>query len=124
MAKFHRCNNGIGWLEITRNELVGYSGNTNPICDQCLVKLKDNSHVVLIPLLNEAFCPDCGQAVLKRMKSYPEDKPIAERREKFWLDYFGIKGDRPAAPGTASSKSIYGQSINPNSSCQDGEGLS
>jgi predicted amidophosphoribosyltransferase len=91
MAKFFRHSNGIGWLKITWLELAKYSGNMMPICDECLKDLIGFSNVVLIPILNEAYCPECGKKVLERTKSYPEDKPIEERREKFWLNYFGIK---------------------------------
>ena len=27
-----------------------------------------------------------------RMQNYEEDRPIAARREQFWLEYFGIEG--------------------------------
>lgn len=111
MANFHRHNNGIGWFEITWLELVEYSHNGLPICDECLKDLVGMSNIVLIPLLNEAYCPDCGKAVLGRMKNYAEDRAIAHRREQFWLDYFGIKGDRPAATGTASPKVSVASSL-------------
>ena len=48
--------------------------------------------IVLIPLLNQAYCPECGKTVLARMQNYEEDRPIAARREQFWLEYFGIEG--------------------------------
>lgn len=91
MAKFSRHKNGIGWLKITWLELAKYSGNMMPICGDCLKDLVGYSNVVLIPILNEAYCPECGKAVLDRMHNYPEDRPIAERREQFYLNYFGIK---------------------------------
>lgn len=79
-------------------------------------------YIEIIPVLNQAYCPDCGKKVLARMQNYPEDRPIAKRREEFYMNYYGIKEDRPAATGTASSNTIYGQSTNPDSNCQDTEG--
>lgn len=122
MAKFYRNKNGIGWLKITWLELVDYSENPYPVCDECLKDLIGYSNITLIPLLNQAYCPECGKKVLPRMKNYEEDRPIAKRREEFYQNYFGIKEDRPAATGTASSKTIYGQSTNHDSNCQDTEG--
>ena len=90
MAKFFRNENGIGWFEISWVELAKYSGNMNPICDECLKPL-NSYRIVLIPLLNQAYCPECGKAVLYRMRNYPEDRPIAAQHEQFWLKYFGIK---------------------------------
>lgn len=91
MAKFFRSKNDIGWLEITWRELAKYSGNRSPICDECLKELAGTNNVVLVPLLNQAYCPECGKAVVSRMHNYPVERPIAARREKFWLKYFGIK---------------------------------
>lgn len=91
MAKFSRHKNGIGWLKITWLELAKYSGNMAPICDECVKDIIGFSNIVLIPILNQAYCPECGKAVLDRMYNYPEDRPIAERREQFYLNYFGIK---------------------------------
>lgn len=91
MAKFFRHSNGIGWLKITWLELAKYSDNMAPICDECLKDLIGYSNIVLIPLLNQAHCPECGKIVLARMHNYPEDRPIAERREQFYLNYYGIK---------------------------------
>lgn len=91
MAKFYRHKNGIGWLKITWLELAGYSCNMAPICGECLKDLIGFSNIVLLPILNEAYCPECGKKVLDRIKNYSEDRPIAERREQFYLNYFGIK---------------------------------
>ena len=91
MAKFYRTENGIGWLKITWLELVEYSENSRPICDECLNSLVGVDDVALIPILNQAYCPECGKKVLGRMRRYPEDKQIEDRREQFWLDYFGFK---------------------------------
>ena len=124
MAKFYRHKNGIGWLKTTWLELAKYSDNMMPICDECLKDLIFFSNIVLIPLLNQAYCPECGKTVLAKLQNYEEDRPIAEHREEFYLNYFGIKEDRPAATGTASSKNIYGQSINPDSNSQEPKGVS
>ena len=90
MAKFFRAENGIAWLEISWFALYAYSGNATPTCDECLKSLIGIENVVLIPLLNEAFCPECGPKRVSNCKNYPEDRHIAQRREQFWLDYFGL----------------------------------
>jgi predicted amidophosphoribosyltransferase len=91
VAKLFRHSNGIGWLKITWLELAKYSGNLAPICDQCLKDIAGFPNIGLIPLLNQAYCPECGKAGLARMHNYPEDRPIAERREQFYMNYFGVK---------------------------------
>lgn len=95
MATFNRAANGIAWLKITWRELATYSGNFEPICDECLESLIDCDDVVLIPILNEAFCPECGKKVISQLKSYPEDRHIEKLREQFWLKYFGLSEDKP-----------------------------
>ncbi|MCF8017796.1 MAG: hypothetical protein K9L62_00225 [Vallitaleaceae bacterium] len=90
MAKFYRAENGISWLKITWLELAEYSSNMTPICDECLKDLIGYNDIVLIPLLNQAYCHECGKKVLKRMVNYPEDRPYAKSKELFWLDYFGL----------------------------------
>jgi len=91
MAKFNRTVTGLAWLEITWQELAAYSDNARPICDECFKSLIPHPSVVLLPILNEAYCPECGKQVLQRVKKYPEDRHIEERREKFWLNYFGLE---------------------------------
>lgn len=91
MAKFHRTENGTAWLEITCEELSGYSGMDRPICDECLRSLVGCKNIALVPILNEAFCPRCSTERLARIRRYPEDRPIEERREQFWKNYFGIR---------------------------------
>lgn len=90
MAEFNRAANGAAWLKITWLELAQYSDNPTPICDECLKSLIGCNDVVLLPILNEAYCPECGEKVLARLHRYPEDRHIEERREQFWLNYFGI----------------------------------
>ena len=90
MAKFHRAENGIGWLKITWLELAKYSEIPVPVCDECRKDLIGYANVVLIPILNQAYCPECGKKVLAHVRKYPEDRQIEERREQFWLNYFGI----------------------------------
>lgn len=91
MAKFFRANNGIAYLEITQQELSVYSDNARPICDDCLNSLIGRNDIILIPLLNEAYCPECGKNVLKRLHNYEADRPYAAKKERFWLDYFELK---------------------------------
>lgn len=91
MATFNRNEKGIAWLKITWVELLHYSGNPSPICDECLQSLAGKRDIVLLPILNEAYCSECGAKVLARLVDYPEDRPLARRREQFWLNYFGLK---------------------------------
>lgn len=91
MAEFLRNEKGIAYLKITWLDLVKYSENISPVCDECLTSLIGNNDVMLIPILNEAYCPKCGAKVLDRLNKYPEDVAIEESREQFWLKYFNIK---------------------------------
>ena len=91
MASLHRTENGTPWLEITWLELADYSNNPRPICDECLESLIGCEAVTLVPILNEAFCPKCRDARLKRLRRYPEDIPIEERRTQFYANHFGIR---------------------------------
>ncbi|MDF2984931.1 MAG: hypothetical protein K0R50_441 [Eubacterium sp.] len=93
MAEFLRKENGIGWLNITCAELINYSKNLMPRCDNCNTHFSFDDGIILVPLLNQAYCPQCGKEVLEHMVNYQEDRPCAERKEQFWLDYFGLKDD-------------------------------
>ena len=55
MGKYHRTKDGTAWLEITWLDLMAYSNNPCPICDECGKDLIGCDHIVLIPILNEAF---------------------------------------------------------------------
>ena len=91
MAKFNRAANGAAWLKITWRELALYSDNAKPICDECLKSLVGCDDVVLLPILNEAYCPVCGPERIEQLHRYPEDQAIERQREKFWLAYFNLK---------------------------------
>lgn len=91
MAEFHRTLGGTPWLKITCQELSEYSENERPICDECLKSLVGCDEIVLLPILNEAYCPECGKERLARVHRYPEDIPIEERRAQFYKDYFKIR---------------------------------
>ena len=80
MAEFHRTETGTPYLTITWLELAEYSENNRPICDECLTSLIGCNEVVLLPILNEAYCTRC-----------PGDIPIEERRAQFYKDYFKIR---------------------------------
>lgn len=90
MAKYQEAENGMPWLEISWQELAGYAGTDHPVCDECMKSLEGCEYVVLIPILNEAFCPECGEKLLAGHR-FPEDRPIEERRVDFWLNYFNIQ---------------------------------
>lgn len=91
MAEFYRTNAGTPWLKITQKELTEYSDNDRPICDECLTSLIGCDEIVLLPILNEAYCPKCGKGRLSRVHRYPEDIPFEERRAQFYKNYFKIK---------------------------------
>ena len=90
MAKYHKTKDGTAWLEITWLDLMAYSNNPCPICDECGKDLIGYDNIALIPAINEAFCPECGKAKLSVLHRYPEDRPVEERREQQWMHYFGI----------------------------------
>ena len=104
MAKYHKTKDGTAWLEITWLDLMAYSNNPCPICDECGKDLIGCDNIALIPILNEAFCPECGQERLSSLHRYPEDRPVEERREQFWTNYFGIK--ETAAPTYHSAATV------------------
>lgn len=91
MAKFYRNKIGIGYLKINFFELMVYSENSAPICDECLTSLLGNTNIILLPILNEAYCDCCGRKVLERIKDYPEDREYRKTNEEFWKRYFRIK---------------------------------
>ncbi len=88
MAKFRHSENRTPWFSITARELIEYSGNDYPICDDCMSSLLECGDIVLIPVLNEAFCPKCGQIKLAQLGRYPEDAAVEQRRTEMFLDYF------------------------------------
>lgn len=88
MAKFRHSENGTPWFSITAKELIAYSGDDYPICDDCTASLQERADIVLIPILNEAFCPKCGQNKLAHMARYSVDTDIEQRRTEFYLEYF------------------------------------
>ena len=91
MAKFYRTEKGIGYLIIGFMELIEYSHNGFPVCDNCLKDLIGYNDIMLIPYENQAYCKVCGTKRLKELIPYEEDNAIREKREQFWLDYFKIK---------------------------------
>lgn len=91
MAKFFRNKKGIGYLKINFMELMKYGNNGFPICDSCLKDLIGYSDIVLIPILNEAFCNECGKERLESVVDYPEDREIRTKIEEFYKNYWRIK---------------------------------
>ena len=91
MAKFLKSEKGIGYLEINDNELIKYSHNMEPVCDECNQSLLFCRKITLIPILNEAYCRKCGPIKLKQVVDYSEDRPIRYKREEFYKRFFNIK---------------------------------
>ncbi len=91
MAKFYRSEKGIGYLKINYDELVEYSGDKFPICDECSKDLIGSKSIILLPILNEAYCFRCGKARVNKVVDYPEDRAIRFQREEFYKGFFKIK---------------------------------
>lgn len=91
MALLRYAENGTPWFNITFRELIEYSGNAYPICDDCITSLIGCNDIVLIPILNEAYCPKCGKDKLSAIRRYAADAPAEKRRMQYYLDYFGRK---------------------------------
>jgi hypothetical protein len=97
MAKFYRNDKSIGYLIIGFMELIKYSQNGFPICDECSKDLIGYDDIILIPILNQAYCNLCGRKVLERIIDYPEDRQYRKAKEQFWLDYFKIAEEKAKA---------------------------
>lgn len=109
MATFHRSARGIGWLKITWIEHMQYFRNPHPVCDLCDRPVSGYDDIVLIPLLNQAYCPRCGNTVANRLNNYPEDRQYAREREGYYLKCFKISEEvandssTSTAPATQAS---------------------
>lgn len=90
MATLKETSNGTPYFEITADELIEYSDNLTPVCDECMSDISFEEKIILIPILNQAYCPTCAPKVLDRMKRYPEDTHIEQRRVEFYRNYFGV----------------------------------
>lgn len=91
MATFHLTPKSIGFLRVSFDELFQYSQMLPLVCDDCNKGLLPRDEIVVIPVLNQAYCEDCAEQVLGRVKDYPEDREIRLKREGFWMDFYGIK---------------------------------
>lgn len=72
-------------------DLIRYSDNGFPVCDECGKDLIGYNDIILIPILNQAYCNSCGKKVLAQIQDFEEDRPIREKREQFYKDYFKIE---------------------------------
>ena len=88
----------IGKIDYFENvdfkQIVSYSGNPNPKCDECLKNILFINDLILIPILNEVYCKKCGTEKLKQMQNwrhYRTDDEVQKRRTTFWNNYL-IKG--------------------------------
>lgn len=88
---FKRNNKGIGYLVMGTMDLIKYNQSIDPICDECLKNLHFMKDIILIPILNEAFCNKCGMERLNEIIDYPEDRMIREKRETFYKNFYGIE---------------------------------
>lgn len=80
--------NGIDYIEnVDFKQIVSYSENPNPIYGECRKNLLFLDDLILIPILNEVYCKQCGTKKLKTMKYFPEDDIVQSRRTRFWKSY-------------------------------------
>ena len=92
MAKLCKNKNGVPYFEITCWELIKATKNGFPICDGCCKDLIGFRDLILIPVLNMAFCNECGQKTLKTIQRFGEDIQIEEKRVEYYKKQFGIEG--------------------------------
>lgn len=91
MAKLYKNEkNNTDYFVISYDELVAYNHVIDSVCDECLKLLRLNKaeKIVLIPILNEAYCYKCGMEKVEWLKDYPEDRPIQEKNTNFYKDFF------------------------------------
>lgn len=82
--------NNVDYFIISYDELVKYNQIEDSVCDECLklLKLKKDEKIILIPILNEAFCYECGIKKVNWLHDYPEDRIIQEGRTNFYINFF------------------------------------
>lgn len=90
MATFHTTDRTIGYLTVSFDELFAYSKSPILVCDDCNRGLLPKEPIVVIPILNEAYCEPCATVKLPNIKDYPEDREARARREQFWCNFYGI----------------------------------
>lgn len=93
MATFLTTQRGIGYLEVSYDELMAYSQLPMPVCDDCNKGLLPSDKLTVIPVLNMAYCEDCATGKLPGIVDYPEDRQVRHRREEFWCNFYGIKAN-------------------------------
>lgn len=91
MIDFKRNDKGIGYFVLDTMSLIRYNHLIDPVCDECLKSLHFMNDIILIPILNEAFCNKCGKEALDRIIDYPEDRPIRHKREEFFKEFYEVK---------------------------------
>jgi hypothetical protein len=47
-------------------------------------------NIILLPVLNEAYCKECGKKRVAETKDYPSDRELRYYRENFYREYFNI----------------------------------
>lgn len=92
MAKLHHTENGTPWLEITCEELSGYSRMERPVCDECLKSLVGLDNITLVPILNEAYCPECGPKQLPSSGDTQKTAPSRRRGRGSGWTTLGLEG--------------------------------
>lgn len=88
-----KTKNGTHYIDNVKFiDLIRITGNGFPICDCCRKDLIGYNDLILVPILNEVYCKECGKKELKQIKYYEEDREIEERRTSYYCDVLlGIK---------------------------------
>lgn len=90
--KLKKTENGVDYIDgIKFMDLIRITGNGFPVCDKCLKDLIGFNNILLIPVLNEAYCKECGNKQIKLVKGYASDRPIQAKRTAYYCDVLGIK---------------------------------
>lgn len=90
MATFHVTERGIGYLNVSYDELMAYSQIPVLVCDDCNTGLLPSDRLTVIPVLGMAYCHTCAEAKLPGILDYVEDRPTRRKREQFWCAFYGI----------------------------------
>ena len=92
IMELKKTKNGTHYIDNVKfMDLIRITGNGFPICDCCRKDLIGYNDLILVPILNEVYCKECGKKELKQIKYYEEDREIEERRTSYYCDVLGIK---------------------------------
>lgn len=87
IKKIKYTDKGYSYIECTKKDCLNWGGMS--ICDYCGRFM--NTHVYLIFVLGQAYCPDCFREWLKRSEKYEEDLKLQEQNHERWYKAHGFK---------------------------------